>query len=57
MARIIVETTDGQLVDGPNSERKGITITKEQAESSAVDRNTRAEELGIKTRYRAAEVE
>lgn len=43
-----VRTTDGTLVN--DNFQKGFSI-REAAEADAADRNKRAEELGIKTRY------
>lgn len=44
-----IETTDGKLVIDDDK------MTKEQAEASVKDRNDRATQLDIKTRYRIRE--
>lgn len=49
-----VQTTTGALVNG-KAAGKPDSYTMEQAVASAAERNKRAEELGIPTRYEAAE--
>lgn len=44
-----IETTDGKLVNDDDK------YTQEQAEADVKDRNERAAQLGIKTRYRIRE--
>lgn len=52
-----VKTTDGAAVSGKSDKDAGETgtLTTEQATASAKDRNERAKELGIKTRYEVGE--
>jgi hypothetical protein len=49
-----VQTTTGISVNGKGLDGKPDAYTLEQAQASVADRNQRAEELGIKTRYEVA---
>lgn len=51
-----VQTTDGAHVDG-KLPGKPDAYTMDEAQASAKERNVRAEDLGIKARYEAVEVE
>lgn len=51
-----VRTTDGVWVDGISDKGPaGGTLTLDEAQASVKDRNERAKDLGVATRYEAGE--